>query len=291
MARKATERDPSPITPHPSRDVSAGPLRDVQKSRDFRKLAINKVGVKDISYPITVMDKNNAFQHTVARVNMYVDLPHHFKGTHMSRFVEILNAHRKDMALDKMEATLQKIKERLGASSAHLEMEFPYFIEKRAPVSGARSLMEYTCRFLASLSDQFDFVLEMRVPVTSLCPCSKDLSRFGAHNQRGIITVQVRYHEFVWIEDLVTAIEECGSSPVYSLLKREDEQFVTERAYENPRFVEDMVREAALRLLKMENVTWFSVSAENFESIHNHSAYASIEMDKRKTTHGASDCG
>ncbi len=266
-------------------------MRDVQKSRDYRKLAINKVGVKDISYPITVMDKNNDFQHTVARINMYVDLPHHFKGTHMSRFVEILNAHRKEMALDKMETTLQKIKDKLGASRAHLEMEFPYFIEKRAPVSGAKSLMEYTCRFLASLSDRFDFILEMRVPVTSLCPCSRELSRFGAHNQRGVITVQVRYRDFVWIEDLVAVIEECGSSPVYALLKREDEKFVTERAYENPRFVEDMVREAALRLRKMDNVTWFSVSAENFESIHNHSAYASIEIDKEKSTDDASFCG
>lgn len=258
-------------------------MRDVQKSRDYRKLAINKVGVKDISYPIVVMDKEKAFQHTVARINMYVDLPHQFKGTHMSRFVEILNAHRKDMALDKMETTLQKIKDRLGASSAHLEMEFPYFMEKRAPVTGAASLMEYACRFIGSLSDDFDFILEIRVPVTSLCPCSKELSRFGAHNQRGIITVQVRYRDFVWIEDLVNAIEECGSSQVYSLLKREDEKYVTERAFENPRFVEDMVREAALRLRTMNNVTWFSVSAENFESIHNHSAYASIEMDKRES--------
>jgi GTP cyclohydrolase I len=258
-------------------------MRDVQKSRDYRKLAINKVGVKDISYPIVVMDKEKAFQHTVARINMYVDLPHQFKGTHMSRFVEILNAHRKDMALDKMETTLQKIKDRLGASSAHLEMEFPYFMEKRAPVSGAASLMEYTCRFIGSLSEDFDFILEIRVPVTSLCPCSKELSRFGAHNQRGIITVQVRYRDFVWIEDLVNAIEECGSSQVYSLLKREDEKYVTERAFENPRFVEDMVREAALRLRTMNNVTWFSVSAENFESIHNHSAYASIEMDTRES--------
>jgi len=266
-------------------------MRDVQKSRDYRKLAINKVGVKDISYPITVMDKNNTFQHTVARINMYVDLPHHFKGTHMSRFVEILNAHRKEMALDKMETTLQKIKDKLGASRAHLEMEFPYFIEKRAPVSGAKSLMEYTCRFLASLSERFDFILEMRVPVTSLCPCSKELSRFGAHNQRGVVTVQVRYRDFVWIEDLVAVIEECGSSPVYALLKREDEKFVTERAYENPRFVEDMVREAALRLRKMDNVTWFSVSAENFESIHNHSAYASIEIDKEKSADDAPLCG
>jgi len=258
-------------------------MRDVQKSRDYRKLAINKVGVKDISYPIVVMDKEKAFQHTVARINMYVDLPHQFKGTHMSRFVEILNAHRKDMALDKMETTLQKIKDRLGASSAHLEMEFPYFMEKRAPVSGAASLMEYTCRFIGSLSEDFDFILEIRVPVTSLCPCSKELSRFGAHNQRGIITVQVRYRDFVWIEDLVNAIEECGSSQVYSLLKREDEKHVTEMAFENPRFVEDMVREAALRLRTMNNVTWFSVSAENFESIHNHSAYASIEMDTRES--------
>lgn len=266
-------------------------MRDVQKSRDYRKLAINKVGVKDISYPITVMGKNNTFQHTVARINMYVDLPHHFKGTHMSRFVEILNAHRKEMALDKMETTLQKIKDKLGASRAHLEMEFPYFIEKRAPVSGAKSLMEYTCRFLASLSERFDFILEMRVPVTSLCPCSKELSRFGAHNQRGVVTVQVRYRDFVWIEDLVAVIEECGSSPVYALLKREDEKFVTERAYENPRFVEDMVREAALRLRKMDNVTWFSVSAENFESIHNHSAYASIEIDKEKSADDAPLCG
>jgi GTP cyclohydrolase I len=258
-------------------------MRDVQKSRDYRKLAINKVGVKDISYPIVVMDKEKAFQHTVARINMFVDLPHQFKGTHMSRFIEILNAHRKDMALDKMETTLQKIKDRLGASSAHLEMEFPYFMEKRAPVSGATSLMEYTCRFIGSLSEDFDFILEIRVPVTSLCPCSRELSRFGAHNQRGIITVQVRYRDFIWIEDLVYAIEECGSSQVYSLLKREDEKFVTEMAFENPRFVEDMVREAALRLRTMDNVTWFSVSAENFESIHNHSAYASIEMDKRES--------
>jgi GTP cyclohydrolase I len=264
--------------------TAADPMSDVQKAPDFRKLAINKVGVKDISYPIVVMDKNDAFQHTVARVNMYVDLPHHFKGTHMSRFVEILNTHRKEMALDKMETTLENIKEKLGASSAHLEMEFPYFIEKRAPVSGAVSLMEYTCRFIGTLSTDFDFILEIRVPVTSLCPCSKELSRFGAHNQRGIIAVQVRYREFIWIEDLVVAIEECGSSPVYSLLKREDEKFVTEQAFENPRFVEDMVREAALRLLKMDNITWFAVSAENFESIHNHSAYAAIEIDKQKST-------
>jgi GTP cyclohydrolase IB len=250
---------------------------DVQRRHDTRRIDIDKVGVKDISYPVVVMDKNNRLQHTVARVNMYVDLPHHFKGTHMSRFVEILNTYREKIALEEMEPMLAQMKEKLGAGCAHLEMEFPYFIEKEAPVSGAKSLMEYTCEFEASLSDRFDFVLGVQVPVTSLCPCSKELSRHGAHNQRSIMTVRVRYRDFVWIEDLVELVESCGSSPVYALLKREDEKHVTERAYENPMFVEDMVREATLRLSETENITWFSVSAENFESIHKHSAYASIE--------------
>jgi GTP cyclohydrolase I len=271
----------SPVTSHQSPAGSVGPLHDVQRRRDTRRVAINKVGVKDISYPIVVMDKNRSVQHTVARVNMYVDLPHHFKGTHMSRFIEILNSYREKIALDKMETILQKMKEKLGASSAHLEIEFPYFIEKKAPVSGAKSLMEYTCEFKASLAEEFDFVLGVKVPVTSLCPCSKELSRFGAHNQRSIMTVQVRYREFLWIEDLVEIIESCGSSPVYSLLKREDEKFVTESAYENPRFVEDMVREATVRLDAIDTITWFSVEAENYESIHKHSAYAAVERDKR----------
>ena len=241
------------------------------------------MGVKDISYPIVVMDKNRSVQHTVARVNMYVDLPHQFKGTHMSRFIEILNSYREEIALDKMEVILQKMKEKLGASSAHLEIEFPYFIEKKAPVSGARSLLEYTCEFKASLAEGFDFVLGVKVPVTSLCPCSKELSRYGAHNQRSIMTVQVRYREFLWIEDLIELIESCGSSPVYSLLKREDEKFVTEMAYDNPRFVEDLVREATVKLSALETITWFSVEAENFESIHKHSAYAAVEREKGGT--------
>src|SRR5512145_1174563 len=202
-------------------------MPDMQKSRDSRNIPINKVGVKDISYPVVVMDKNRKFQQTVARINMYVDLPHHFKGTHMSRFVELLNVYREEIALDKLETILQEMKKKLGASSAHLEMEFPYFIEKRAPVSRAKGLMEYTCEFSASLAESFDFVLGIRVPVTSLCPCSKELSRYGAHNQRSIITIRVQYREFVWIEDLVAQVEECGSSPVYSLLKRVDEKYVT----------------------------------------------------------------
>jgi GTP cyclohydrolase I len=263
-----------------SADAAAMP--DMQKRPDSRRIPIAKVGVKDITYPIVVMDKNRSLQHTVARVNMYVDLPHHFKGTHMSRFVEILNRHREQIALDKLETILDEMKTKLGSDSAHLEIQFPYFIDKQAPVSKAKSLMEYTCEFSASMTDKLDFVLGIKVPLTSLCPCSKELSRFGAHNQRSIMTVRVRYKEFIWIEDLVELIEQCGSSPLYSLLKREDEKFVTELAYENPRFVEDMVREAYSRLAALENITWFSVETENFESIHNHSAFAAVELDRRE---------
>jgi len=283
MKAKQTDENRFPVPGHGSPADSAGPMPDMQKSRDTRKIPINKVGVKDISYPIVVMDKNRKFQQTVARINMYVDLPHHFKGTHMSRFIEILNVYREEIALDKMEPILQKMKEKLGASSAHLEIEFPYFIEKRAPVSGARSLMEYTCTFSGSLGEEFDFVLGVQIPVTSLCPCSRELSRYGAHNQRSHITVRLRYTDFIWIEDLVTLIEECGSSPVWSLLKRVDEQYVTERAYENPKFVEDIVREVTEKLLAHDAITWFAVEAENFESIHKHSAYAAIERDKKMT--------
>lgn len=280
--KKSKSRSPIDTTQRPATsDQRPHSMPDMQKSRDTRRIAIDKVGVKDISYPIVVMDKNRSFQQTVARVNMYVDLPHHFKGTHMSRFIEILDSYREKIALDKMETILERMKEKLGASSAHLEIEFPYFIEKKAPVSGARGLMEYTCTFNASLGSEFDFILGVKVPVTSLCPCSKELARFGAHNQRSLMTVRVRYRNFIWIEDLIEIIEACGSSPVYSMLKREDEKFVTEKAYENPRFVEDMVREATQKLSAMDNITWFSIEAENYESIHKHSAYASIERDKR----------
>jgi len=260
--------------------IDGNAMRDIQKTRDTRNIAIDKVGVKDISYPIVVMDRKKKFQHTVARINMYVDLPHHFKGTHMSRFIEILNSYREEIALDKLETILVEMKKKLGATTAHLEMEFPYFIEKKAPVSKARSLMEYTCSFSATLAAEFDFVLGITVPVTSLCPCSKELSAYGAHNQRSNIALRVRYSSFVWIEDLVALLESCGSSPLYSLLKRVDEKYVTEKAYENPKFVEDIVREVTERLTADRRITWFSVEVENFESIHKHSAYACIERSK-----------
>lgn len=255
----------------------AGSMPDMQKTRDDRNIAIDKVGVKDISYPIVVMDKSKEKQQTVARINMYVDLPHHFKGTHMSRFIEILNQYHGLVSIDRMNTMLRDMKERLEASRAHLELEFPYFIEKQAPVSGARSLMEYQCRMQGSLGEGYDFVLGVTVPMTSLCPCSREISERGAHNQRSAVNVEIRYTDHVWLEDLIAWVEECGSSPVFALLKREDEKALTEQAYDNPMFVEDVVRAVTQRLLRAPEVTWFRVACENFESIHNHSAYAMVE--------------
>lgn len=254
-------------------------MPDLQKSHDTRNIPIDKVGVKDIRYPIVLLDKHKEQQHTVARINMYVDLPEQFKGTHMSRFIEVLNRYHGEVSVENLEEILGEMQRRLDAGRAHLELSFPYFIEKRAPVSGARGLMEYQCRMTGSLSDRFDFVLEVEVPVTSLCPCSKEISDAGAHNQRSLVRVQIRYLEHVWIEDLIAAVESCASAPVYSLLKREDEKAVTEQAYENPMFVEDMVREVTRKLKENKQVTWFRVECENFESIHNHSAYALVESD------------
>ncbi len=253
-------------------------LKDVQNQPDSRNIDIDKVGVKDIRYPIVVRDKANENQTTVANINMYVDLPHHFKGTHMSRFVEILNEHRGEITIEKFSDILSNMKERFSARTAHLEVEFPYFIEKTAPVSKSVGLMEYNCRFAGSIGEKDDFVLQVTVPVSTLCPCSKEISDRGAHNQRGTVTVAIRFTGFVWIEDLIEVIEKSASCPVYSLLKRTDEKFVTEQAYDNPKFVEDVVRDVATNLKEIEGVTWASIEAENLESIHNHSAYAFLEV-------------
>ncbi len=252
-------------------------MPDLQQSADGRRIAIDKVGVKDIRYPIIVQDKFRERQYTVARVNMYVDLPEHFKGTHMSRFIEVLNLYHGEISIENIETILVEMKKRLGADRAHLELDFPYFIEKRAPVSGARGLMEYQCRMIGTLAEDFDFMLEARIPVTSLCPCSKEISDRGAHNQRSLVTVQVRYSDHVWLEDLIRWVEECASCEVYALLKREDEKAVTEQAFDNPMFVEDMVRAVTEKLVAVAQIRWFSIQCENFESIHNHSAYAMVE--------------
>jgi len=254
-------------------------MNDIQNQRDHRKIEINKVGVKNIRYPITVLDKAKGVQHTVASVNMFVDLPHRFKGTHMSRFVEILNKYRGDIAIKNLSKILAEMKKKLRAKTAHLEVEFPYFIEKAAPVSRAKSLMEYICRFSGSSDEKDDFSVGIVVPITTVCPCSKEISEFGAHNQRSIVTVNLRFKKFIWIEDIIRLVEECASCDLYSILKRPDEKFVTEKAYEKPMFVEDVVREIAKQLKKDKNIIWFTVESENFESIHNHSAYAFVERN------------
>lgn len=253
-------------------------LKDTQSEHDPRKLPVDRVGVKALRYPIQVLDKAHSTQSTIANVSLTVDLPHHYKGTHMSRFIEVLNQHGPVLHVDKIRTLARELLARLDAQKAHVEFEFPFFLEKKAPVTKAVGLMDYTVRFNATLErDHFDFVLTVIVPVTTLCPCSKAISSAGAHNQRGQVTFSLRSKIPIWIEDVVHMIESCASSELYSLLKRPDEKAVTERAYENPVFVEDLVRAVASRSDAEPNITWYRVEAENFESIHNHNAYALIE--------------
>ncbi len=253
-------------------------LDDKQSERDTRELRIDKVGVRGLKFPIQVRDKTGSIQNTVATLGMFVDLPKEFKGTHMSRFLEVLNAHGSVIHVENISDILHSLQKKLHASTSHLEIEFPYFMSKTSPVSRQTSLMDYTARFdAAACGPDMDFVLTVRANVTTLCPCSKAIAKYGAHNQRGEVSVSIRFLKIVWIEDLIRVIEKSASSELYSLLKRQDEKAVTERAYENPVFVEDLVRNVALRLNADKRVTWYKVQAENFESIHNHNAYACIE--------------
>jgi len=253
---------------------------DVQNRRDERNLEIKKVGVKGIHYPVIVLDRVNGVQHVNATINMYVNLPHHFKGTHMSRFVEVLNEYRGRINIKTFRVILANMREKLNAKSAHMEIEFPYFVEKSAPVTGAKSIMDYVCHFIGEDDGKkADFRVGVTVPVTTVCPCSKEMSLRGAHNQRSIVRVNVRFRKFFWIEDLIRLVEDSASGEVYSLLKRPDEKHVTEKSYENPMFVEDVVRSVAEKLGRDGNFTWYSVEAENIESIHNHSAYACVEKE------------
>jgi GTP cyclohydrolase I len=258
-------------------------IADVQNYADSRQIAIDKVGIKSIRHPVRVADKSEGVQHTVALFNMYVYLPHNFKGTHMSRFIEILNSYEREISVESFEAMLREMVQRLEAESGHIEMSFPYFINKTAPVSGVQSLMDYDVTFIGEIKDgQYQLTMKVLIPVTSLCPCSKKISDYGAHNQRSHVTVTVRTNDMVWIEDAVRLVEEQASCELYGLLKRPDEKYVTERAYNNPKFVEDMVRDVAAALNADKRIDAYIVEAENFESIHNHSAYALIERDKTK---------
>ena len=258
-------------------------IPDVQGSEDRRKIAINKVGIKDIRHPVQVKDRSGHVQSTVANFNMYVDLPHHFKGTHMSRFVEILNNHEREITVKSFREMMAEMTERLDADRGHIEMSFTYFVNKKAPVSGVESLLDYQVTFIGEHSKNNSCVgVKVVVPVTSLCPCSKKISDYGAHNQRSHVTVNVKTQGFVWIEDIIDIVESQASSELYGLLKRPDEKVVTERAYDNPKFVEDMVRDVAAKLNEDDRIISYVLESENFESIHNHSAYALIEKDKTK---------
>ena len=272
--------------PEPLREESPpreeSPLRDVHAERDERRMALDRAGVKGLRYPICVLDRQRGQQHTIAEIDMSVSLPHKRKGAHMSRFVELLNRHRREIDIRKFRALADELRRELDARAAHVEVKFPYFIEKAAPVSKSVGLIDYSCTFGASVFEKgaSDLWVAVEVPVTSLCPCSKAISKHGAHNQRSLISVRVWFRRFFWLEDLIALVEDAASCELYSLLKRPDEKFVTERAYERPRFVEDLVREAGTRLKADKNFTRWTVSAESFESIHAHSAYAAVSFGK-----------
>jgi GTP cyclohydrolase I len=257
------------------------PLTDTQNEPDHRRIPIDRVGVKALRFPMQIRDKAHAVQHTIATAALTVDLPHHFKGTHMSRFVEVLNEFGPELHVENISALLHELTARLESECAHVDFEFPFFLEKRAPVTGALGMMDYTARFAATIEKgHVDFIVTANVPVTTLCPCSKAISVHGAHNQRGQVTYSIRSTPPLWIEEMIRLVEDSASSELYSLLKRPDEKAVTERAYENPVFVEDLVRSIAARSDQEPRISWYRVEAENFESIHNHNAYALIERTK-----------
>ncbi len=255
-------------------------VEDVQARADTRQLPINRVGIKEILHPVRVKDRSSGEQHTIATFNMYVSLPHNFKGTHMSRFVEILHSER-EVSVESFRKMLETMTTRLEADTGHVEMSFPFFVMKKAPVSGVESLMDYRATLIGERREgRTDMWVRVVVPVTSLCPCSKKISEYGAHNQRSHVTISAKLRTHIWIEELIEIAESEASCELYGILKRPDEKYVTERAYDNPKFVEDVVRDVATRLNRDERIGAYVVESENFESIHNHSAYALIEHDK-----------
>ncbi len=258
-------------------------MTDVQSSFDDRNMRIQKVGVRNVRYPVTVLDRREGSQSTHARVDLFADLPHRFRGTHMSRFIEVFNRYHRDLTMPRFLEMLEEIRISLEAERAYAEIEFPYYMEKAAPVSGQRSMMEYTCHYSGTSTGVHQhFVVGVDVPVTTLCPCSREISDRGAHNQRGVVRTRIELGPFFWFEEIIELVEAAASSGLHTLLKREDEKYVTERAYDHPVFVEDLVREVAVSMEDAHDFPWFSVEAENFESIHNHEAYAYIERSRQE---------
>ena len=262
-------------------ESAAATIPDVQGTADTRHLAIHKVGIKDIRHPVIVPDRSDGKQHTIATFNMFVFLPHQFKGTHMSRFVKILNDHEREITYNSFNEMLSEMADLLEAESGYIEMRFPYFINKKAPVSEVESLLDYEVSLVGEITHGVPRTrIKVQVPVTSLCPCSKSISDYGAYNQRSHVTLDAKTSGFIWIEELIEIVEKQASCELYGLLKRPDEKYVPEHAYDNPKFVEDMVRDIAGQLNKDDRIRQYILESENFESIHNHSAYALIEHDK-----------
>jgi len=255
-------------------------MPDVQSQADSREIPLAKVGVKGLEYPIRLKDKVKKVQHTAAKVDLFANLPQHFKGTHMSRFVEIFHRYRDDLSMPRFLEMLAEIRDDLEAESAFGSMAFSYFVEKKAPVSQLPGFISYKCLYRGRVSSRLKhFTVAVSVPVNTVCPCSRAISGRGAHNQRGIVTVDLELGPFFWLEDIIALVEEAASSPVYSLIKREDEKFITEHAYDNPKFVEDLVRDVYVKVKGLGLFPRFSIEAENFESIHNHNAYAFAEFN------------
>jgi GTP cyclohydrolase I len=252
-------------------------LPDIQKTPDTRNIAIDKVGVRGVKFPIQVLDRAEERQHTIGNFTLTVDLPSHFKGTHMSRFLEVLNEHKREISVHALPQLLRNLKERLNAEKAHVSVRFPFFMVKKAPVTEKEGMMEFECGFDAECNGAFSAELYLKVPVATLCPCSKEISKYGAHNQRGWVTVQIAFSEHIWLEEVIEMIEGSASCALFPVLKRPDEKWVTEHAYENPRFVEDMVREIALKFDDDARIAGYRIEVENEESIHAHNAYAMID--------------
>lgn len=257
------------------------PLVDIQSSADDRNIPIDRVGVRKVKYPMHVRVRDNGMQQTVGEFTLTVDLPRHFKGTHMSRFLEVLAQHNHDLGPETIAVILDRLIEKLDAETAHLEVKFTFFREKSAPVTQKTGMMGYDCGFRATGGSKSDFEILAIVPVTTLCPCSKEISDRGAHNQRGYVKVTVRPNDLLWLEEIIDMVEACGSAPLYPVLKRPDEKFVTEQAYDNPRFVEDMVREVAVAFDANPRIESYEIEVENHESIHDHNAYASLTRSKK----------
>ena len=245
-------------------------------------MRIQTVGIKDIQLPVRIREKGGGLQNTVATVSMQASMPSRYRESCVNIFTSALNKYMDEMSVTIFSELLSEVKKELNAESARMEMTFPYFVEKKAPVSSTRSLMEYACSFSGGVGDDHDFTLTVQVPVTTLCPCSKEISAAGAHNQRAEVTLNVKFKKFIWVEELIQLIEQSASCELWALLKRPDEKFVTERAYNNPMFVEDVVRKVAVTALEHPDITWFSVGVESFESIHKHSAYAYVDSNEMR---------